>query len=120
MHATKRRAGRRHHVSKSRLEVLRRTALARRQDAEAQEDLRGRDEDRQNNEDDDDPRETFVSLVSKALEVRGGKRATPLTRHFAISNGVAQNLGEVKEDAAALVQHLNSRLDFEILAHRAV
>lgn len=38
-----------------------------------------------------------------------------LTGHFRVSDCIAQDFGQIKEDAAALIQHLNARLDLQVL-----
>lgn len=75
-----------------------RTARAR-QYPKAQNNLRHRDENRDDDEHDDNPR---------------------LPRYLAVGHAIRQHFGEVEEDATALVEHLNARFDLEILAQRGV
>jgi hypothetical protein len=69
--------------------------LAAIEHGEAQADLGDGDEDADDDEDDDDP----------------GDRA-----HLGIVDRVGQNLGEVEEDAAALIEDLDAWVDFEVFA----
>lgn len=61
---------------------------------EAQHDLGDSDEDADDDEDDDDP----------------GDGA-----HFGVGDGVGEDLGEVEEHAAPLVEHLDARVDLQVL-----
>lgn len=74
-------------------------ALALLQDAEAQADLGDGDDDGDDDEHNDDPGD-------------GG--------HLRIGDSVGQDLGEVEEDAAALVEDLDAWVDLEVVADGGV
>lgn len=69
------------------------------QDAKPQEDLTTRDQDAQQDQNDDDPGQAI---------------------HLVIGDVLGENLGEVEEDAAALVEDLDAGFDLEVFAHGAV
>ena len=69
------------------------------QDAKPQEYLRTGDQDAQYDQHDDNP---------------------GYARHLRVRNGVAEDLSEVKEDPAALVQDLDARFDLQILTHALI
>lgn len=69
------------------------------QHGEAQPHLRDGDEDGYDDEDDDDPGDVA---------------------HLAVGDAVGEDLGEVEEDAAALVEDLDARVDLEVLADGGV
>lgn len=73
--------------------------LAALEHGEAQADLGDGDEDADEDEDDDDP----------------GNGA-----HLGVGDRVGQDLGQVEEDAAALVEDLDARVDFEVFADGGV
>jgi hypothetical protein len=74
-------------------------STARSQNSKAQDDLRGSDQDTEDNQHDDDPGDAG---------------------HLDVSDLVGEDFGEVEEDAAALVQDLNARFDLEVFAHTLV
>ena len=74
-------------------------ALSGTQQSKAQKHLGAGDENTEEDQDDDDPREP---------------------RHFRVRDTVGQDLREVEEDAAALVEDLDAVFDFEVFAHGVV
>lgn len=74
-------------------------AATRRQNSKAQDDLRRSDQDTEDDQHDDDPSDAS---------------------HLDVGNLVREDLGEVEEDAAALVQDLDARFDLEVFAHTLV
>lgn len=74
-------------------------STARSQNSKAQDDLRGSDQDTEDDQHDDDP----------------GNAG-----HLDVRDLVRKDLSEVEEDAAALVQDLNARFDLEVFAHTLV
>jgi hypothetical protein len=74
-------------------------ATTRSQNAKAEDDFRRSYQDTEDDEHNDDP---------------------CYACHLDIRDLVGENFGEVEEDAAALVEHLNARLDFKIFAYTLV
>ena len=69
------------------------------QNPKAQKDLTTGNQNADEDEDDDDPGEAV---------------------HLVVGDVIGEDLGQVEEDAAALVEDLDARLDLEVFAHRAV
>ena len=69
------------------------------QDGESQKHLAARDQDAQQDQHDDDPGQAI---------------------HLVVGDVLGQDLGQVEEDAAPLVEDLDARLDLEVFAHGAV
>jgi hypothetical protein len=74
-------------------------ATAGRQNSKAQDNFRRRDQDTEDDQHDDDPGDAG---------------------HLDVGDLVREDLGEVEEDAAALVQDLDARFDLEVFAYTLV